>query len=85
MRCPSLDGLHGFVDPELWVDIQKEMHMVGHDFHLDQVNMNILADIPDKLHLNYGSGGEVHYAGSKPHWIAHKQSGTCRCHSQIGS
>ena len=32
------------MDSELWVYLQKQMHMVWHDFHFDYINLDFFTD-----------------------------------------
>lgn len=37
------------MDTELWINFQKEMNMVWHDFHLDDLELVFLGNLCDKF------------------------------------
>lgn len=48
-RRSPLDGLHGLVDAELRVYLQEQVDMVGHDFHFEAIDMDILTRFTNQL------------------------------------
>ena len=44
MRTVPFDLLHRFMDSELWVYFHEQMYMVRHDFHLYDVDTELLTN-----------------------------------------
>ena len=49
MARPALDPLHGLVDAQLGIHLQEHMDMIGHDLHLDDLEMEVICHLPGYL------------------------------------
>ena len=49
MARPTLDALHRAMDAQLRVDRQEQVDMVGHDLHLDDLETELVGDLPCDL------------------------------------
>ena len=49
MTGTPFDALHGLMYSKLRVDLQEHMHMVGHDFHLEDLEGHLVRRVSGNL------------------------------------
>lgn len=45
MRCSAFDCLNSLVNTKLRVNLKQKMDMVGHDFHLQEINPHFVTNL----------------------------------------